>query len=299
MTRALFIGHTYIDINFLTQRLPVGDEKLIADDYTVSFGGNAVSAAFAAVKLGLKADLLCNIADDPLSGMFIDMAKDYNITIHPRSVSKSSATLIFPKDGKRALVRCRTNDYGPPPPEIDLKSIKAVHVDGHQPDLALHYAKKARAAGVLTSLDGGNIRENTEELLPYIDVAVVSELFSDNLGSASPEHTLDYLKSFGVKIAAVTLGKHGIVFTDEAGGPYRLAALPLAPEKVVDTSGAGDIFHGAYLYSALTNPTASWREHFAFARAASAHSVQYLGNINSCPTLNDVQALLATEQNGQ
>jgi len=62
---------------------------------------------------------------------------------------------------------------------------------------------------------------------------------------------------------------------------------------VVDTNGAGDIFHGAYIYSALTNPNANWEAHFRFARAASAHSVQFLGNEASLPTLaavNETQA---------
>jgi hypothetical protein len=61
----------------------------------------------------------------------------------------------------------------------------------------------------------------------------------------------------------------------------------------VDTNGAGDIFHGAYIYSALTNPDADWDAHFRFARAASAYSVQYLGNEASLPTLaaiNETQA---------
>jgi sugar/nucleoside kinase (ribokinase family) len=61
-------------------------------------------------------------------------------------------------------------------------------------------------------------------------------------------------------------------------------------ERVVDTNGAGDIFHGAYVYSAMTRPEAPWREHFEFARAASAHSIQHLGNEASLPTVEDIEA---------
>ena len=50
---ALFIGQTYIDVTFLTGRIPTGDEKIVAEDYAVSFGGNAVSAAFCCAKLGI------------------------------------------------------------------------------------------------------------------------------------------------------------------------------------------------------------------------------------------------------
>jgi sugar/nucleoside kinase (ribokinase family) len=50
---ALFIGHTYIDVTIVTGHVPVGDEKGVASEYAVSFGGNAVTAAFCCAKLGL------------------------------------------------------------------------------------------------------------------------------------------------------------------------------------------------------------------------------------------------------
>ena len=66
--QALFIGQAYIDITFLADALPTGDEKTVARDYAVSFGGNAVTAAFCCAKLGLKPDLLASVADDWLGG---------------------------------------------------------------------------------------------------------------------------------------------------------------------------------------------------------------------------------------
>ena len=57
----------------------------------------------------------------------------------------------------------------------------------------------------------------------------------------------------------------------------------------MDTSGAGDVFHGAYVYSYLAPPHASWDEHFRFARAAAAHKVQRLGNEAGLPTLADIR----------
>jgi hypothetical protein len=70
----------------------------------------------------------------------------------------------------------------------------------------------------------------------------------------------------------------------------------LPPEQVIDTNGAGDIFHGAYVLSYLTTSDASWDSHFRFARAASAYSIQHLGNEASLPTLanvNETQAMFA------
>ena len=51
---ALFVGQTYIDVTFLADRIPTGDEKDVARDYAVSFGGNAVTAAFCCARLGIK-----------------------------------------------------------------------------------------------------------------------------------------------------------------------------------------------------------------------------------------------------
>ena len=67
-----------------------------------------------------------------------------------------------------------------------------------------------------------------------------------------------------------------------------MPALDVPGDKVVDTNGAGDIFHGAYVYSAMARPGLSWREHFVFARAASAHAIQHLGNEASLPTIADI-----------
>src|SRR6202171_2615399 len=96
--QALFIGQTYIDVTFLTDRLPVGDEKHVASAYAVSFGGNAVTAAFCCAKLSIVPDLLTTVADDWLGRMFLEMAAKYAISNHPRNVSTSSLSFIMPKD---------------------------------------------------------------------------------------------------------------------------------------------------------------------------------------------------------
>ena len=287
--QALFIGQTYIDVTFVTDALPVGDEKTVAEDYAISFGGNAVTAAFCCAKLGIPPDLLTSIADDWLGRMFVDMAASYGISVHHRKVRESSLSFIMPREGRRAIVRCRDDHYLHPFPPLNLGECRALHLDGHQPDAALHYAKACREAGILTSLDGGGLRANTHELLGFIDVAVVAERLCEQM-DLSPPKMLDYLKSRGCRIGGVTLGERGMLWYDERGTPRELPALDVPGERVVDTNGAGDIFHGAYVYSAMTRPEVRWREHFEFARAASAHSIQYLGNEASLPTLEDLEA---------
>ena len=87
---ALFIGQTYIDVTLIADEMPKGDEKAVAKDYAVSFGGNALTAAFACAKLGFVPDLLTSLADDWLGRMFLDMAAKYQIPIHARKVKRSS-----------------------------------------------------------------------------------------------------------------------------------------------------------------------------------------------------------------
>jgi sugar/nucleoside kinase (ribokinase family) len=267
--------------------MPTGDEKAVARDYAVSFGGNAVTAAFCCAKLGIVPDLLASIADDWLGRMFIDMAAKYGISVHHRKVAESSLSFVMPKDGQRAIVRCRDDHYKHPFPPLNLTGCRALHVDGHQADAAIHYAKACREAGILTSFDGGGLRTNTQELLSFIDVAVVAERLCEQM-HLSPGEMLQYLRARGCRVGAVTLGSRGLIWYQGSGPDHVMPALNVPPERVVDTNGAGDIFHGAYVYSALADPEASWESHFKFARAASAYAVQHLGNEASLPTLANV-----------
>ena len=287
--QALFIGQTYIDVTFLTDRMPTGDEKHVASDYAISFGGNAVTAAFCCAKLGYAPELLATVADDWLGRMFLDMAAKYGIPVHPRKVGTSSLSFIMPNDGKRAIIRCRDDDYLDPFPRLNASGCRVLHLDGHQPDAAMYYAKLAREAGILTSLDGGGLRSNTQDLLAFIDIAIVSERLCEQMGF-EPAGMLDYLKTRGCSIGGVTVGERGLIWYDETGTVRSLPALPVPPDRVIDTSGAGDVFHGAYVYSYLADAAKNWEKHFQFARAASAYKIQRLGNEAGLPTLANVVA---------
>jgi sugar/nucleoside kinase (ribokinase family) len=218
------------------------------------------------------------------------MAAKYEIPIHPRRVATSSLSFIMPQGGRRAIVRCRDNAYLDSFPVLDLSGCRALHIDGHQPDAAIHYARKCRAAGILTSLDGGGLRSNTHELLTYIDVAIVAERLCQQM-QLSPREMLDYLKGRGCRIGGVTSGECGMLWYDERGTIHLMTALPVPQHEIKDTSGAGDIFHGAYIHSYLASPDLTWDEHLRFARAAAAHKIQHLGNEAGLPTLADVEAV--------
>ena len=123
-------------------------------------------------------------------------------------------------------MRCRDDEHIHPFPILNLKGCRALHVDGHQPDAAIHYARQCREAGILTSLDGGGLRTNTHELLEFIDVAIVAERLCEQM-DMTPDEMLDYLKSRGCRIGGVTMGERGLLWYDETGAIRTLPALPI------------------------------------------------------------------------
>ncbi len=284
---ALFIGHAYIDVSMIADALPHGDEKAVARDYAVSFGGNAATACFACAKLGHSPDLMIPVARDWLGHMFMDMAATYGLRVHSRRVARSSLSFVFPQSGKRSILRARDDAYLQTFPRLDLSITRILHLDGHMGDAAIFYAKAAREKGALVSLDGGALRPGVLELLDFVDVAVVAMDLCRQMELSEAE-MLAFLKRKGCRIGGVTNGEKGLLWYDERGVTQRLPSLRVPPEKVIDTSGAGDIFHGAYCASFLDDPQAPWRAHFEYARAAAAHKVQHLGNEAGLPSRSDI-----------
>lgn len=290
--QSLFVGHAYIDVTMRADAMPLGDEKTVAKDYAVSFGGAAVTAAFACARLGQSADLLTSVATDWLGHMFTDMAASYGVRLHPRRVARSSLSFVFPHGGQRAILRARDDNFLETFQRLDLSQTRLLHLDGHMGDAALWYAKAARQLGVLVSLDGGAMRPCLEELIGHVDVAIVAFKLCEQMALGEAE-MLGWLKSKGCRVGGVTNGEKGMLWYDESGETRLLPALRVPSERIVDTSGAGDVFHGAYCASYLARPDASWREHFELARAASAHKVQHLGNEAGLPTMADVRVAQA------
>src|SRR6201993_445197 len=148
--------------------------------------------------------------------MFMDMSAQYRISIHPPKVNSSALAFIMPKDGKGAIVRCRDDKRIHPFPLLNLGTCRALHIDGHQPDAAIHYAKLCREDGILTSLDGGGLRNNTHDLLQYIDVAIVAERLCEQM-NLTAEKMIDYLKERGCRVGGITMGEKGLLWYDETG----------------------------------------------------------------------------------
>ena len=290
--KALFIGHTYIDVTISTDVIPTGDDKAVAHDYDFGIGGNATVASLTCAKLGVPTVLQASIAPDILGDVVVKKYESYGIELYRRNVGKTSLSLVLPNEGKRAILRARNTDYLEEYPDVPLDGVKVLHLDGHQPRAALDYAQRCREQGILTSLDGGGLRENTKELLKYIDVAVVAMRFCDQL-SKTPEETIRWLqKEYNTPVAAVTMGERGMIYAENGGPIKKIKALNVPKDKVLDTTGAGDIYHGAYVVSYMMDDSKTWEDHFVFARAASTLSIQRMGTEASIPTLEEIQEFL-------
>jgi sugar/nucleoside kinase (ribokinase family) len=250
--RALFVGLCTLDIIQSVDQVPSANEKLTARRQTMAAGGPATNAAVTFSHLGGEATLLTGVGRHPLATgikadldhsnvQLIDLCPEFQ---EPPSVS---TIMVTAATGERAVVSTNARNQGlvPPPNLSDLVAGNAVvQVDGHHPDLAAATARDARKFGRLTILDGGSWKAGIDRLLPHIDVAVCSSDFHPP-GAETVDDVLSHLLEQGVRWAAVTHGNKPIIWQFDGGRQ----SVPVPQIKVVDTLGAGDIFHGALAFA--------------------------------------------------
>jgi ribokinase len=178
--------------------------------------------------------------------------------------------------------------------EIDPAAIaaaKILHLDGHNAGGAIAAAKVAREAGVLVNYDAGTHRDGMEELLELADILICSEEFIMKLtGLADPEEAVRQVYAkYRPKVCGATMGVRGSMCYD--GRDFvRCPAFPV--EKVVDTTGCGDLFHTGFAVRYLE--THDLMECQRFGAAVSAIKCRGLsGRPPSAPTRAEVESFLA------
>lgn len=249
--KALFVGLCTLDIIQLVDHVPAPDEKLTALAQTIAAGGPAANAAATYAHLGGAATLVTGIGAHPLAaGVTADLA-DLGIGIVDLDSGTSepptvSSILVTAGTGERAVASVNaTGRRLSAPPDLGalLSESDVVEFDGHHMPLAVAAARTARSTERLTVLDGGSWKAGTEELLPWIDVAVCSADFRPPK-AASSQNTLEFLQTCGVRWAAVSRGAEPILWA----GPGGSGEVEVPKTEVADTLGAGDVLHGALTY---------------------------------------------------
>ncbi|HVO76895.1 MAG TPA: PfkB family carbohydrate kinase, partial [Candidatus Bathyarchaeia archaeon] len=195
-------------------------------------------------------------------------------------------TIIWTRGSVSALAAAEVN--------TDLViAARGLFIDDLEPEAALTAARAARSKGIPVLIDAGSLRAGVRELLPHCDHIIASELFAEQVSAGGGlTRSLEIIRSFGPETAVVTLGEKGCAFLSETG----LVEVAGFSVTAVDTTGAGDVFHGAYLYAVLQG----WDTMRActFANAVAALKCRRLGGRAGIPTLREAMEFVARERPG-
>lgn len=288
----LCIGHASYDLIFSIDHHPLADEKMFADSLMNCGGGPAANAAVTAARLGFKAGFAGYLGNDGYGEAHWRELQvetvDSRLVLRGNSPTPLSAILVKP-DGKRALINYKGDTRALPAHSVDFSLVrcKAALFDGHEPHLALDFLRSADAVGI-TMLDAGSLSDGTRALLDKVDYLVASEKFALQY-AGNVDQALVQMSAIA-PVVVVTLGEHGLVWRrgNEQG---QMAAPPIV---AIDTTGAGDAFHGA-LAAALTTDM-SWQEMLRYASAAGGLCCSKMGARTGLPSLQEQRELLARWQ---
>lgn len=293
-----FVGLGYCSNDYLCRvpEIPL-DHKVEALEHLTQGGGPAATATVAAARLGMKCAFV-GVAGDDESGQTI--VRDLNaeqVSTEAFQVRKgcttSTAYCWIDASGKRSIVWYRGNGADlaeEEVPESLIANARILHLDGHQTRAALAAAKMARKHNVLVNIDAGTLRPGVEEILKHTDILITSEFFAKQItGAEGYENQLMELVKIGAKVTGITMGCRGSMCYDrETGKVIRCPIFEDCP--VVDTTGAGDVFHAAFGVRYLT--TGDLFQCLRFASAVSGIKCGKLGGRAGIPTLAEVEAFL-------
>ena len=303
--KVIGIGQCSLDYLFMVDSFPVPDTKIEVRQWTIAGGGPVATALVSLARLGVDCSLYGIIGDDASGEKIIASLHDEDIDTggvvkRADSLSQVAFIAVEKNSGKRTIFWQRPSGDPFMPSELPddfLDKADFLLLDGLMSEVSIYAAESAHKQKVPVMLDAGRIRSGTLELAGLCDYVVGSEEFARELAAGAegfdPEKALMKMKSFGAKTATVTLGEMGSVsaFGDD------VFYCPAFKVNVVDTTGAGDVFHGGYIYGLLQE----WdmREVVRFASAFAALKCTKLGGRTGIPTLKEVESLLRTSANAK
>lgn len=263
----LCVGHASYDLIFSVNHHPDADEKTVADSLLSCGGGPAANAAVCVARLGLTSAFAGYLGRDLYGDKHFQELGDYRVNtqliIRGDSPTPLSTLLVKP-DGKRCLINYKGDTQALSADALDFGHVQAkvMLFDGHEPFISLPLAKKARQTGIPTVLDAGSVHEGTLALMDQVDYLVCSEKFAGQY-AGDERKALSRLAELA-PVVVITLGERGLIWRrgDEQG------ELPAYPVTAIDTTGAGDAFHGAF--AAALAAAMDWQTLLRYASAAGA-----------------------------
>ncbi|MBE9606433.1 sugar kinase [Acetobacteraceae bacterium H6797] len=250
--RVLCIGHVVADHTFQVPSVPAPPAKLHATGYTYGLGGMAANAAIAATKLGGRGLFWGRAGEDPTGRYLVAALQAEGVETAIRLMrdghTPTSAVLVDPR-GERTIISFPGSGMRPKPwwlPLPDLSGASVLLCDPRWPEAAEAAMKAAREQGVPSVMDAERSDQAVlVQLVPLVDHALFSETgLTSFAGQVSAEEGLRKALSVGAKVAGVTRGEKSTLWIDSRDGQLR--ETPAFKVTATNTTGAGDVFHGAY-----------------------------------------------------
>ncbi|MFH1243335.1 MAG: PfkB family carbohydrate kinase [Pseudomonadota bacterium] len=294
------LGQACVDYLGSLVTYPPEDRKIELTDLRIRCGGPASTALITLSRLGIPTSFLGAVSDDPFGVKIIENLKrekidSSSLIIRPGYTSQFSFISITEGTGRRTIFWHRGTVPHLKREEVDIRrfpNARVLHVDGLMLEAATEAARQARESGMIIVMDAGTMRPGSIELVRLVDVLIASDTFATPLvgPDASPEAALLALRDLGPKEVIVTMGPRGSIGLSDEGFVFQGAF----PVNAVDTTGAGDIYHGAYIYGVLQdwNMPRSMR----FASGAAALKCTEIGAQTAIPDLETLEDFLGKSQ---
>jgi sugar/nucleoside kinase (ribokinase family) len=296
----LVIGTAAYDFSIFVDGYPAENSKLEIHEMLEGGGGPAANAAYLLSSWGVKCAFAGLLGDDLYGQRIVDEFKEVNtdLTLTERRGSHAtplSIVLVNTRNGSRTIVnrKAKSGTLELRTTPLEQFAPRVLLFDGHELEasrLALEHCGSA-----VSILDAGSLRPGTEELAGRVNYLVASECFAlqatglpDLADKNSRQECLRQLGKISRPGAAtvVTLGERGLIYEVEG----TCCHLPAYPAQALDTTAAGDIFHGTFAYGILQS--FSLERTLKLASMTAALSVRKLGGRQSIPSLSEVRKAL-------
>ena len=290
------LGQASIDYLGRVSSFPKEDGKEELLDLHMQCGGPASTALVTLSRMGIQTSFLGSISDDPLGVEIVKGLKkekvDHSFLKVTQGYTSQFAFIAVSKDaGERTVFWTRGSVPQLKTTEVDLSPFphaRILHTDALMVEASMEAARQAKEMGLMVVMDAGTLREGYRELASMVDIMIASERFGTAVaGSDKPvEKALGVLSQWGPSQVVITLGSKGSI--GWSGG--KIISQKAFPVNVVDTTGAGDVYHGAYIYGLLQ----SWdmAKCMRFASATSALKCMEMGARKGIPTLEKTMNFL-------